>query len=187
MGAIYIQDSGYIKPTNEGTQASSGNRANSGTVVILKMAEFTPSLKRNMMTNPGIGMSTPSETNVGSLENMKFSLTCKLDTSDATDMGYIQDLLDMIATNGYKVMWYQYTSATPEKNNGKLIYQIALNSKFGHIFTDGEKTAFSISDNFYHLHVHFFDIQPRQSADSSVITYTLQGIVLKADTSTGLL
>ncbi len=187
MGAIYLQDSGYIKPTNEGSQASSGNMANAGTVVILKTAEFTPNVSRNLSASPEIGTSTPSEVNLGSLKNMQFSLTCKLDTSNATDMGYVQDLLDMVATNGYKLLWYQYTNSTTEKNNGALIYQIALNSKFGHAFTDGEKSAFSISDNFYHLHVLFKSIQPRQSADSSIITYTLSGVVLKADASTGLL
>ena len=185
MGYIYIQDTGYIKPTNEGTQASSANMANAGTAVILKVAEFTPSLKRNISNNPELGLSVPSEVNLGSLENMKFSLTCKLDTNNVTDMGYVQDLLDMVASNGYKLMWYQYTSATPEKNNGKLIYQMALNSKFGHALTDGEKSAFTISDNFDHLHVHFYDIQPRQST-SNIITYTLLGIVLKVEASTGL-
>ena len=157
MGAIYIQDSGYIKPTNEGTQATSGNMANAGVVVILKTAQFTPSLGRNVGASPEIGIDTPSEVNLGSLKNMQFSLTCKLDTSNSTDMGYVQDLLDMIATNGYKLMWYQYTNATIEKNNGALIYQVALNSKFGHTLTDGEKTAFSISDNFFILlrsHMH---------------------------------
>lgn len=186
MASIRIQDTGYIKPTNEGSQASAANMSNSGTVVILKTAEFTPSLTRNLSNNPEIGGSTPSEVNLGSLENMKFSLQCKLDTNDATDMGYLQDLLDMVATNGYKVIWYQYANATNEKNNNQLIYQMALNSKFGHAFTNGEKTAFSISDNFYHLHVHFFDIQPRSSAGASIITYVFQGIILKADASTGL-
>jgi len=184
MGQIYIQDSGYIKPTNEGTQASAANRANSGTVITIHTAEFTPNLKRNVNANPELGTNTPSEINMGSLENMQFSLTCNLSTNSDTDMAKIQYLLDLIATNGYKLMWYQYASTTPEKNNGKLIYQIAKNSKFGHQIADAEKSAFSISDNFYHLHVHFNNIQPRQSAGSSIVTYTLSGVVLKVETST---
>lgn len=183
MGIIKIQDTGYIKPTNEGSQASAANRANSGTAVSIKVAEFTPSLTRNIQFNPEIGITTPSEVNQGSVENMKFTLTCKLKTSNATDMGNIQHLLDMIATNGYKLMWYDYSSASAENNNGQLIYRTAFNSKFGHQITDGEKTKFSISDNFYHLHVFFFDIQPRHSAGSGIITYTLTGIITKVETS----
>ena len=44
MSTINIQDSGYIKPTNEGTQASAANMANSGSVVTLNSADFTPNL-----------------------------------------------------------------------------------------------------------------------------------------------
>ncbi len=183
MGTITIQDTGYIKPTNEGTQASSGNRANSGTAISLKTAEFVPSLKRNISNEPELASNTPSEVNQGSLENMQFRLTCKLKTNDDTDMGNVQHLLDMITTNGYKLMWYDYTSAVAENNNGQLIYRLALNSKFGHQFTDGEKSAFTLSDNFYHLHVFFFDIQPRHVANSKIITYTLSGIILKVESS----
>lgn len=182
-GNILILDTGYIKPTNEGTQASAGNRANSGTAITLKTAEFTPSLTRNFQTNPEIGSNSPSEINKGSLENMKFRLTCKLDSGSDTDMALVQHLLALVYTNGYKLMWYDYTSASAEKNNGQLIYEIALNSLFGDQITNGEKTAFSISTNFYALHVDFFDIQPRQSGETDIVTYTLSGVVLKVETS----
>lgn len=180
MGAIYILDSGYVKPTNAGTQASSANRANSGSAIVLQTADFVPSLKRNINNSPEIGSNTPSEVNLGSIENMQFQLTCRLNTKVAADMAKIQHLLNLIATDGYKFLWYQY-STSAENNNGQLIYQIALNSKFGHQFTDSEKTAFSVSDNFYHLHVHFFDIQPRQTSSTSHIVYTLSGIVMKVE------
>ncbi len=181
MGLIKIQDTGYIKPTNEGTQASSGNRANSGTAISLKVAEFVPSLKRNISSEPELASNIPAEVNQGSIENMQFQLTCKIKTSDATDMSNVQHLLDMLATNGYKLMWYDFSGAA-ENNNGQLIYRIALNSKFGHTLSDAEKTKFSISDNFSHVHVFFFDIQPRQ-VTSDIITYTLRGIILKVETS----
>ena len=184
IGSIKIQDTGYIKPTNEGTQASAGNRVNSGTAVSLQTAEFTPSLKRNISSQPELASNIPAEVNLGSIENMQFQLTCKLKSSVAADMAKVQFLLDSVATNGYKLIWYDYTSAAAENNNGQLIYQIALNSKFGHQTTNGEKSAFTISENFYHLHVFFFDIQPRQVPNSDIITYTLRGIVLKVETST---
>ena len=156
---------------------------NSGTVITLKIATFTPSLTRNQSSQPDLGSNTPAEVNLGSIENMKFQLECKLDSNNATDTATVQHLLNALITNGYKLMWYQYTSATTEKNNGQLIYRIAQNSSFGHALTDGEKSDFSISDNFYHLHVLFFDIQPRQQAGTSIITYTLSGIVLPVETS----
>ena len=183
MGSIRIQDTGYIKPTNEGTQATASNRVDSGSAVILKAGTFIPSLKRNLAFEPDIGSNIPSEINIGSLENMKFQIKCVLSTKSSTDMALLQHLLDAIATDGYKVMWYNYASATTENNDGQLLYQIALNSKFGHQFTNGEKSAFGISDNFYHLHVLLFDIQPRHTGKIGFIQYTLLGIVLKVEDS----
>ena len=182
MGIIKIQDSGYIKPTNAGTQASAANRANSGNAITLDTATFTPSLKRNISAQPELATNIPSEVNLGSLENMQFQLECKLDSTNATDMALIQHLIDMVRTNGYKFMWYQYSNATTEKNNGKLIYQLAVNDVFGHQFTSDEQTEFSVSSGFYHLHVLFFEIQPRQSAGTSIVTYTLNGIVIPVET-----
>lgn len=183
MGYIRILDTGYISPTNEGTQAASGNRANSGSVITLKAVEFIPSLTRNIQTNPDIATTTPSEINLGSLENMKFTLRIMLNKADDTDTAKMQHLLDLVCTNGYKLMWYQYTNATTEKNNAQLVYRIAQNSKFGHQITNGEKSAFSISDNFYHLHVHFFDIQPGHLGSSGKFSISLKGVILPVKTS----
>ena len=183
MGQIYIQDVGYVRPTNEGTQAASGNRANSGTVITLKTAEFIPNLSRNISGQPELASNSPSEVNLGSLKNMQFTLRVVLNINTDTDTAKMQHLLDLISTNGYKLMWYQYSSAANEKNNGQLIYRIAQNSKYGHQTTNAEKTAFTISDNFYHLHVHIYDIQPRHVGSSGMITLSLKGIVLPVETS----
>jgi len=183
MGQINIQDTGYIRPTNEGTQAASGNRANSGAVISLKTARFTPSLTRNVQDDPELSSNTPTIINLGSLENMQFELRCILNAKNDTDMGYAAVLLDMVLTNGYKVMWYDY-STVGEDNNGQLIYRVATNSKFGHQFTNGEKTAFTISDNFYHLHVLFTDMQIVHTGDASLMEYSLKGTVIKVEEST---
>ena len=175
-------DTGYIKPANSGTQGTSGTRAYAGTAISLKSAQFTPSLTREISANPELSANTPAEVNLGSLQNMTFQLRCILNTSNTTDMGYVQYLLDMVRTNGYKLMWYDYT-ATGENNNGQLIYQIALNDQFGHQLTNGEKTLFSISDNFYHLHVVFTNFQPQHSGQKGSIVYTLTGTVLKVEAS----
>ena len=185
MGQIKIMDVGYILPTNEGKQATSGNRANSGAAIALKTAQFTPSLSRNIQSDPELSSNTPTRINLGSLENMQFELRCVLKTSDSTDMSYVPALLDLVCTNGYKLMWYDY-SAAGEDNNGQLIYRIATNSKFGHQLTAGEMTAFSIGTAFYHLHVLFFDIQPVHSGSKSLIEYSLKGIVIKAEQNTEL-
>jgi len=182
-GTINIQDSGYIKPTNEGTQASAGNRANSGTAISIKVAEFIPSLKRNISTQPELNSGDPAEVNLGSIENMQFQLRCAFNTKDDTCMATIQHLLNMVRTRGYKFLWYNFV-ANPAGKTEQLLYQVSLNSAFGHIFTNGEKTAFSVTDNYYHLHVLFTSIQPKQSARSGIVYYTLGGIVLPVQTST---
>jgi len=183
MGEIKIQDTGYIKATNEGTQATAGNRANSGTAISLKTAEFIPSLKRNISSQPDLASNTPSEVNKGSLENMKFKLRCLLNTKTATDMALLQHLLDCISTDSYLLMWYDYTNASTEDNNGQMIYQLALNSLFGHQITDAEKTAFSISDNFYHMHVILSEFTPLHTGKRFIINYEFSGIVIPVETS----
>ena len=182
MGEIRIQDTGYVRPTNAGTQASAGNMANSGNALLLKTARFIPSLKRNVQDDPELSSNSPTLINLGSLENMKFELRCILKVSNVIDMAKIPHLLDMVATNGYKVIWYDYSVAA-EDNNGQLIYRIALNDLFGHPFTNGEKTAFSISDNFFHLHVLFTNIAPAQTGSKGTIEYILSGVVIKAEVS----
>jgi len=183
MGNINLQDSGYIKSSNAGTQASSGNRANSGTAISLKTVEFLPSLKRNISNTPDLASNEPSETNLGSLENMNFKLRCVLRKDSSADMNLIPALLDMVRTNGYKLLWYDYTSATVEKNNGQLIFQIASNGLFGDALTNGEKTAFSISSNFVTLHVLFSNITPADQARPGTIKYVLTGKIIKVEAS----
>lgn len=183
MGSLYICDTGYVKPTNEGTQALAGNRSNAGLPFSLKTAEFTPSLARNLSDQPDIGTNLPGEVDIGALQNMQFKLRCVINSTISTDMSYVVALLNLVVTQGYKLLWYQYSDAVTEKNSEQLVYQIALNSRFGHQTTDAEKTAFAISDNFYHLHVLFKDISPRHIGGKGLIMYELSGVVLKVETS----
>lgn len=182
MGSIKIQDTGYIDSRNKGTQLSSANRANNGTAITLKVAEFTPSLKRNYSVEPNLATNQPAEVNLGSLENMQFILRCILNTTSSTDMDLVQHLLNLVRTWGYKVMWYDYTSATNEKNNGQLIYQIAINSQLGRVFSANEMTAFSIGTAFYRLGVHLTDIQPKHTGSNGLIIYQLSGVVIPVQT-----
>lgn len=184
MGYITVIDTGYIKPTNNGTQASSLNMANGGSAISFKVAEFSPSLKRNISDTPEIGLNTPSEINLGSLENMKFTLRCVLNKDISSDVNKIQHLIKLVSTDGYKLLFYAYdtTNAYFEKNNGILIYQLAQNSLLGHTLTNAEKTKWGLSYNYSHLHVIFTEIQPRDMPNN-LIQYTLTGVVLKVETS----
>ena len=178
MGSIKIQDMGYIKNDNSGSRASTSNIANGGSAITLKTAEFTPALKRNISDQPNLATNTTADIKLGSLENMKFLLNCILNTNIDSDMALIQHLLNMVRTYGYKTMWYDYSDASNEKNNGQLIYQIALNSIFGRQFSATEISTFSISSQYYRLAVHFFDIQPKHSGKTGFINYSMQGVVL---------
>lgn len=181
MGEIKILDTGYIKPTNSGVQASSGNRANGGSAVTLKTADFTPGLTKNLSVQPELSSIIPAEVNIGSVENMQFQLTCKLNTLKSADMDLVMDLLDMVRTNGYKLMWYNFNNATNEKNNAQLVYQVARNDVFGHDLSAPEQTLFGIGSSYTHLHVLFNNLQPRHSGTTNIITYTLSGVVLKVE------
>lgn len=179
MGYIKIIDTGYIDTNNSGSQFSSGNRANSGSAITLKTANFTPSLTRNLNRKADLKKGSTTDIHLGSLENMGFSLRCVLRTDSTTDMALIQHLLNLLITDGYKAMWYDYSNATIEDNNGQLIYRVAQNSLFGRQFSSGEVTAYSLSAQFYYLPVHFFNIQPTHTgSDSGKLVYQLQGIVL---------
>jgi hypothetical protein len=178
MGYIKIIDTGYIDTNNSGTRLSSGNRANSGTAISLKAATFNPSITRNLNRKADLKKGSTTDVHLGSLENMSFSLRCVLRNDSTTDMALIQHLLNLVVTDGYKALWYDYTNATIEDNNGQLIYRIAQNSLFGRQFSSGEATTYSLAVQFYMLPVHFFNIQPTQSGSNGIIVYQLQGIVL---------
>lgn len=178
MGQIKIVDTGYIDTNNSGTQSSSGNRVNSGSVISLKAATFTPSLTRNLNRSPDTNQGSTTDVHLGSLENMGFSLRCVLRVDSSTDMSLIPTLLNLLIKNGYKAMWYDYTNVTEEDNNGQLIYRIAQNSLFGRQFSAAEISSYGLSTQFYYLPVHFFNIQPTQNGANGIIVYQLQGVVL---------
>lgn len=154
--------------------------ANSGSKITLKAFEFIPNLTRNISNNPELSNNTPSEVNLGSLENMKFTIRCVLNPS--TDGDDIYYLLDLVSTNGYKLMWYDYDYIA-EVPTHQLIYRIASNPKFGHLFTSGEMTKWGLSIAHLHLHVLFTSLTPRHTADNGFIQYDLEGIVLPVKTS----
>ncbi|GAF84530.1 unnamed protein product [marine sediment metagenome] len=183
MGYFGILDTGFIKTSNEGTQASSGNRANGGNVISLKTADFKPTIKRNIQDNPDIGTNQPSEVDLGTLENMKFVLTCKLDKDNTVDMLSVEYLLDLVVTNGYKLLWYNWDDAIAEKPTKLLIKNIARNNLFGGTLTTAEKNLYGLAFNYDVLKVHITSSQYVETGSSNRITYQITGIVLKREES----
>ena len=181
MSEISIQDTGFIKTDNSGTQGTT--KANSGNVITIKTAEFIPILKRNINNNPELGLSTPSEVNLGSLENMKFKLRCRLKKGNSSDMAKVVSLLDLVSTNGYKFLWYDFTNASLERNSESLIFNIASNPTYGDSLTAGEQSLFSISSDFKTLHVIFTAITPRETGMNDIIVYDLDGVILPVEAS----
>lgn len=175
-------DTGYIDTNNSGTQATTAYRANAGNAITLKSIEFIPNLKRNISNEPEIGTNSPSPVNRGSLENLKFTLRCSITKTDSTEMNKIQDILELVSTNGYKLLWYDYTVAN-EANTESLLYQVASQPLYGDALTAGEQTAFSISSAFKTLHVVFTDLTFSDRAPQGTIKFDLKGIVLPVKTS----
>lgn len=182
MGAITILDTGYIKPTNTGTRASTENIAANGTAVSLKTSDFIPNIKRFGAVQPDLSSNEPSEANLGSVEDVQFKLRCRLNNTKSADMAQIPQLIDMIKTNGYKVMWYNYVSELDEKNDSQAVYQMALNNKIGTAFTSGELALFGIPIAFKKLNVLFNNMQVRQTS-KTLIEYELTGVILPVETS----
>jgi len=177
MVYLTILDSGYLKPTNEGTQLTTGYRANSGSAITLRNTDFAPSSSCNLDDSPVLGSSDVSQVNVGSIENMKFSLTIHLDLSVSADQALVYPLVQLTRTVGYKYLYYPSTGTDAAK---QLVYSLANN----HVFTAGEVTAFSLSAAYRHIHVFFNNIQFKHSGiNKNIVVATLTGIVTKSETS----
>ncbi len=183
MGSIKIQDSGYIESDNSGTQASIFYRANNGEAISLKTAEFKIVSKKNLSNTPNLASNEPSGVNIGSLENLNFTIRCMLTKDNSTDMALIRYLMEMVQTNGYKLLWYDYTSSVIEKNTSSVLYQVARGSTYGDQLSDAEKTAFTISDNFYTLHVLFETLTMPDTAKKGSVMFELSGKVLPVKVS----
>jgi hypothetical protein len=181
MGSIKILDTGYINSDNSGTQASSANRANSGNVFTIKTVEFVPSLSRNISADEELGTTTASNANRGSLSNLKFNMKCSITKKNSSEMALVPHLYDLVRTNGYKLVWYDYTSEVVEGNSENLIFQTASNPVFGDQLTEGERVQFGISTRFYTLHALFNDIQFLDSPKGT-IRFDLKGILIPVKT-----
>jgi len=175
MAWLTVLDTGYLKPTNEGTQLDSGDRANSGTAMSLRSTEFKPSVSANFDDSPVLESDSDAEVNVGTFENMKFTLLVRIDMGVAAQRSLIYPLVRLVQTKGYKVLYYASTSDDEE-----LVSQLA-NS---HTFTSGEQSAFSLGGAYAHLHVFFKSVAfSVVSKKRKTVVASLVGTVTKSEDS----
>ena len=114
---------------------------------------------------------------------MQFSLKCVFRKDSSSDMATVANIIEAVTSDTYKLLWYDYSNASDEKNASSLLYQVARNPLFGDQLTAGEQAAFSISAAFYTLHVQFTDIQQVDSGKSGFVRYDIKGVVDKVRSS----
>ena len=176
MAQISIQDSGYIKTDNSGTQLTGNNIVNSGTVIVLKTASLKYTGGANLDDSPYIGTYDDPDVNQVGHTATGFTIIADLHKSNATELGYLGKLLKLRKTVGYKLVFYD--GSAQESPSNQSIYQVAQEE--GAEFTAGEKSAFSITnDNVYHIPCHVKTVTVNDSAKKGVIVVTLVCIVTK--------
>ena len=192
MANICIYDTGYLKSTNpNGTQLAATLRANSGNLIELKAADFKPVIKANLDNSSVLGTYTDSEVHLVSVENIGFSLSGKLDMDDSADMDLFYALIQCVRTRGYKALFYNVSrDASPNTLNRdkQLVVRLAnshydiIESQTGisfSLWTGASSVSGKNLTNVYHLHVRFISFDPIQIPGSTLITYSLIGVITK--------
>lgn len=177
MAFLTIQDTGYLKPTNEGTRLGTANRANAGAVIALKNIDFKPSAKANLDTSPVLSASDVAEVNVGTIENLRFTIGGDLDMNLSADRALVYPLTQLAQTKGYKLLFYPDTGTAGQK---QLVYQLA-NS---HVLSAGEQTAFSAGAAYAHVHVFIESVNfIHVGIKRDKVNFSITGVITKSETS----
>lgn len=193
MASLCILDTGFLKTTHASTQLSTANRANSGSLIVLNVADFKPIVKANLDQTPTLGTFAEAEVHLVSVENTGFSLTCKLDVTDSTDQDLNYQLLRLARTRGYKAIFYNVDKdATDTGGNSSLKrdQQLVTMLANGHYDTTESQGDISFAlwtgtasatgktlKNVEHLHVRFMGINFSHIPGTKYITVTLNGVV----------
>jgi hypothetical protein len=184
MAKISILDTGYVKPTNEGTRLVSANMSNAGAAIALKAVVFKPTSMQKVDDTPSLGVygignqidSFGSAGNLASVENPKFTLSGVLDLTETADQDLVMPLFTLALTKGYKVLYYD--SATDDAAK-QLVYQLATDT-----FTSGESTAYTVTSGLKHLHCRILSCDFIDTAGTDKLAYNLKGLIIKSETST---
>ena len=172
---LTILDTGYAKPDNGGTQATSTLRANDGVAISLKGAEVFPTQTQNFDDKPDVGIYNEAEVNVTSIENLSLRIMVYLDTDVSTDMDKVWSLLELSRTPYYKVLYWD--SITDNFYNKQLVTKIA-GGMVEPQFTTDEVTLFGLGGQYYHVPLFVKSVSMRQTT-SNIITATIIATLTK--------
>ena len=117
MSNISIIDTGYPNISNEGTQESTANRANSGSAITLKCNEISYERGVGTDSNTVLGRYysdfddgvAGNPVNHASNETPKINLSGVFDRKTAADMNLILELDKLCTTKGIKLIYYNDT------------------------------------------------------------------------------
>ena len=170
MAQITIQDSGYLKTDNSGTQLTGSEISNSGNAIVLKTAKLNYNGGANLDDTPYIGTYDNPDINQIGHTATNIVITAHLHNDNTTEMGYLGKLLRLRKTRGYKLIFYD--GASEELPSEESIYQIAQEE--GRVFTSAEKTKFSITNTgICRIPCHVKNVSINDSAKQGVIIVTL--------------
>ena len=172
MSNISIIDTGYPNISNEGTQESTANRANSGSAITLKCNEISYERGVGTDSNTVLGRYysdfddgvAGNPVNHASNETPKITLSGVFDRKTAADMNLILELDKLCTTKGIKLIYYNdttdgYRELTDSLGTG--------NSSDSHLASHFSSVATP------HLHVIFKNFRIRQVPNSTLLSYTL--------------
>ena len=190
MANISILDTGFIKPTHVGSQLSTANRSNSGSLITLKGISFTPTSQANQDASPFLASTGEPEVNYGSNAGSKITIRGLLDLRNSSDVTLAYQLWRLPNTRGYKAVFYNVATSEAAAQDLKRDEQLVTMVSGSHVdstepqgdisfsteYSGGTRSSQNLT-NVYHIHVRFKSFTPRHTAESSVIQYDLIGEV----------
>ena len=176
MAQITIQDSGFLKTDDSGTQLTGDDIANSGNAIVLKSAKMDYIGGASLDDSPYIGTYDNPDVNVVGYTATGFTINANLHKDNATELGYIGALLRLRKTVGYKMVFYD--GASEELPSNQSIYQVSQEE--GTVFSTAQDTLFSISNaGTYYVPCHVKSVAINDGAKKGVVTVKIVCIVTK--------
>lgn len=117
---LTILDSGYLTRDRSGSQETAANRAGfdgstSVTAFTLLATSIKESSSLNINNNPTPGNLNYSEIDIGTVENPKYVMSCKLAKNDSTSgfqYSQLYQLRRLVRTNGVKLLYPSVSTDT---------------------------------------------------------------------------
>lgn len=168
MANLTILDTGYPNTTNNGSQESATNRANSGSAITLQAVEISYDRGASVDNSPAIGRFyndfgaglSPAPLSLASVDAPKIRISGVLSRISSSDMDLIPQLDKLCTTRGIKLLYYNSTS------DGYRDFTDSLGS------TDSEHTS-QLGSAIPHLHVRFKTFTIRHTSDKLLLRFDL--------------